>query len=210
MYGRKHILKEADEQNKEETGPHPAKVPKMSSTVIAEELPQLKGVSQQISSKNITVRTEKLNQSEDFKSNVDFLDYLRSYEIKNRRDASFIHRITRNCTKALMTFREEQTKIQISYKESNSDPKNDINRSDRAECSSINSPKKCSTAAHIPPIFQNRSQATEQFFKSIKNMNATEVIGVLKKIATSNPAFQGIHIPSIMKYLQETGRLKKS
>lgn len=33
MYGRKHILEEADEQNKEETGPYPAKVPKMSSTV---------------------------------------------------------------------------------------------------------------------------------------------------------------------------------
>ncbi|XP_075682923.1 uncharacterized protein LOC142651754 isoform X2 [Rhinoderma darwinii] len=215
MYGRKHIF-QADEQNEKEACPE-LKNPKMSSTVNPEELVQLKGESQQISSEhisdleNIIVKTEIQDQLEDFKANDDFLDYLRSFEIKNDRDASFIQEITKNCTNALMTFREEQTNTQVSSTiASSSHSKNIKNLSDKADFSTMSSQEKCFTSAQIPPMFQNTCEATETFFSSIKNMNASEVIEILKKIAATSPAFRGINIPSLIKYLKETGRLKNA
>ncbi|XP_056376840.1 uncharacterized protein LOC130273676 [Hyla sarda] len=200
MHGRKRILQDATEINEGKAGPNPAKVPKMSSTLFPEELPPPKGVLHRISPanksviENIMVNTEKLNQLMDFTTNNDFLNYLRSFQIKNDGDASFVQQITKNCTKALLKFREEQTKTQVfSTVASNTDSKND-NSSDKA----------------IPPMFQNTSDATDAFFNSIKNMNASEVIVILKKIAATNPAFRDINIPSLIKHLQETGRLKSS
>lgn len=55
-----------------------------------------------------------------------------------------------------------------------------------------------------------RADATEMFFNSIKNMEESEVGGILQKIAATNAAFRGINVPSVIKYLQATGRLKPS
>ncbi|XP_056376853.1 uncharacterized protein LOC130273677 isoform X2 [Hyla sarda] len=177
MHGRKRILQDATEINEGKAGPNPAKVPKMSSTVF----PPPKGVSQ-ISPENKSVMENNMVNTE------------RSFQIKNDGDASFVQQITKNCTKALLTFREEQAKTQVfSTVASNTDSKNDSS-SDKA----------------IPPMFQNTSEATDAFFNSIKNMNASEVIVTLKKIAATNPAFRDINIPSLIKHLQETGRLKNS
>ncbi|XP_044149903.1 uncharacterized protein LOC122938453 [Bufo gargarizans] len=193
MYGRKNISIEADAQNEKEADANQSKV---SSNLITEENSQLKGISHQISSERnsgigrIIEKTEKSNRLEAFKTNNDFLDYLRTFEIKNDGDASFIQQITKNCTNALMKFREDQTKTQVS--------------------STVTNNKKSFTSAQTPPIFQNTCEATEAFFNSIKNMNASEVVGILKQIAATNPAFRGINIPSLIKYLQETGRLKTS
>ncbi|XP_066435328.1 uncharacterized protein [Eleutherodactylus coqui] len=212
LHGRKRIL---DAENKKEDGPMPAKIPKMPSRVTPEELPPLKGASQQVSSEcksgkeNVIVKTEKTNQLSDFTTNNEFLDYLRSFEIRSDGDASFIQTITKNCTKALMKYREEQTNAQVSSTmTSNGDPKNNQNPSDKANFSTMNSPKESSASAQIPPIFQKSCDATEVFFNSIKNMDTSEVVNILNKIAATNPAFRGINIPSLIKYLQETGRLK--
>ncbi|XP_073534675.1 uncharacterized protein [Phyllobates terribilis] len=155
--------------------------------------------------------SKKLNQLQDFKTNDDFMDYLRKFEIKNDGDASFIQQITKNCTDALIKYREAQTKMQASSTlPSNSDPKSNKNPSGMAHLSSINLHKECLTPAQIPPIFQTKTEATDAFFKSIKNMDVSEVIVVLQRITATNPAFRGINIPSLMKYLQDTGRLKNS
>ncbi|MEE6513058.1 hypothetical protein FKM82_020497 [Ascaphus truei] len=46
------------------------------------------------------------------------------------------------------------------------------------------------------------------FFASIKNMEVPEVMATLNNIAATNPAFRGIHVPSLMRHLSESGRLK--
>ncbi|XP_069586649.1 uncharacterized protein [Ranitomeya imitator] len=153
----------------------------------------------------------KLNHLEGFKTIDDFMEYLRNFEIKNDGDASFVQQITKNCTNALMKYREEQTKTQTSSTlPSNSDPKRNKNPSDKARLSSINLHKESFTPAQIPSFLLNSSVATESFFQSIKDMDASEVSDVLKRITDTNPAFQGINIPSLIKYLQDTGRLKNS
>ncbi|XP_073443938.1 uncharacterized protein [Dendrobates tinctorius] len=153
----------------------------------------------------------KLNQLEVFKTNDDFMDYLRNFEIKNDGDASFIQRITKNFTDALIKYREEQTKTQASSTlPSNSDPESNKNPSDKTYLSSINLQKECLTPAQIPAIFQNQSETTDEFFKIIKNMDVSEVVVILKRITATNPEFQGINIPSLIKYLQDTRRLKNS
>ncbi|XP_073443936.1 uncharacterized protein [Dendrobates tinctorius] len=135
----------------------------------------------------------------------------RNFEIKNDGDASFIQRITKNFTDALIKYREEQTKTQASSTlPSNSDPESNKNPSDKTYLSSINLQKECLTPAQIPAIFQNQSETTDEFFKIIKNMDVSEVVVILKRITATNPEFQGINIPSLIKYLQDTRRLKNS
>ncbi|KAM4028047.1 uncharacterized protein ACNLHF_023572 isoform 3-T7 [Anomaloglossus baeobatrachus] len=214
-YGRKHILQVSDDQNERGDGSNPPEAPKKSSIATPKVIPPLKESQQSASQgtssiESIIGTSEKLNQL-DFKTNNDFLDYLRRFEIKNDGDAAFIQQITKNCTEALMKYREEQRKPQASSTlPSNNDPHSNKKPSDEANLSSISSPKECRTSAPILPIFQNTSDATEAFFKSIKNMNVSDVIVVLKRIAATNPAFRGINIPSLIKYLQDTGRLKNS
>ncbi|XP_073443937.1 uncharacterized protein [Dendrobates tinctorius] len=93
---------------------------------------------------------------------------------------------------------------------SNSDPESNKNPSDKTYLSSINLQKECLTPAQIPAIFQNQSETTDEFFKIIKNMDVSEVVVILKRITATNPEFQGINIPSLIKYLQDTRRLKNS
>ncbi|MEE6465504.1 hypothetical protein FKM82_006575 [Ascaphus truei] len=46
------------------------------------------------------------------------------------------------------------------------------------------------------------------FFASIKKMEVPEVVTTLNNIVATNPAFRGIHVPSLMRHLAESGRLK--
>ncbi|XP_073443825.1 uncharacterized protein [Dendrobates tinctorius] len=62
-----------------------------------------------------------------------------------------------------------------------------------------------------PPLFPiPRDDIVKTFFESIKNMEVTEVVTTLNKITTTNPAFKGIHVPSLVRYLTETGKLKST
>ncbi|MEE6513110.1 hypothetical protein FKM82_020570 [Ascaphus truei] len=64
-------------------------------------------------------------------------------------------------------------------------------------------------ARGFPPGFPlAKDKATANFFASIKNMEVPEVIATLNNIAATNPAFRGIHVPSLIRYLTESGRLK--
>ncbi|XP_063778858.1 uncharacterized protein LOC134927810 isoform X3 [Pseudophryne corroboree] len=58
------------------------------------------------------------------------------------------------------------------------------------------------------PVAQD--EITAQFFESIKTMDVSEVVSTLNKITTTNPAFKGIHVPSLVQHLTETGKLKSS
>ncbi|KAM4687325.1 uncharacterized protein O3C94_005899 [Discoglossus pictus] len=67
-----------------------------------------------------------------------------------------------------------------------------------------------SVAKPSDPIGFGDSKITEMFFNSIKNMDTSQVVEVFHKISATNPAFRGVNIPNMIKYLQETGRLKQS
>ncbi|XP_040289035.1 uncharacterized protein LOC121001875 isoform X3 [Bufo bufo] len=60
-----------------------------------------------------------------------------------------------------------------------------------------------------PPLFPiAKDDIVNKFFESIKNMEVAEVISTLTTITTTNPAFKGIHVPSLIRYLTEMGKLK--
>ncbi|XP_073534562.1 uncharacterized protein [Phyllobates terribilis] len=61
-------------------------------------------------------------------------------------------------------------------------------------------------APPVLPILKN--DVVKTFFESIKNMEVAEVVTTLNKITATNPAFKGIHVPSLVRYLTETGKLK--
>ncbi|KAM4027377.1 uncharacterized protein ACNLHF_023142 [Anomaloglossus baeobatrachus] len=61
----------------------------------------------------------------------------------------------------------------------------------------------------VPPLFPVANHdIMKTFFESIKNMEVSEVVTTLNKITATNPAFRGIHVPSLIRYLTETGKLK--
>ncbi|KAM5164428.1 uncharacterized protein ACMZJ9_006915 [Mantella aurantiaca] len=55
-----------------------------------------------------------------------------------------------------------------------------------------------------------KNDITDFFFRSIKDMDESEVVGVFQRIATTNPKFQGMDIPTVIRIVKESGRLKKS
>ncbi|XP_069814363.1 uncharacterized protein [Dendropsophus ebraccatus] len=62
-----------------------------------------------------------------------------------------------------------------------------------------------------PPLFPiAKDDPVSKFFESIKNMEVSEVASTLSKITATNPAFKGIHVPSLIRYLTETGKLKQT
>ncbi|XP_018123103.1 stress response protein NST1 [Xenopus laevis] len=69
-------------------------------------------------------------------------------------------------------------------------------------------PVNSSRAFFPPELNMPKDEATNAFFASIKNMEVSEVTSTLNAIATKNPAFRGIHVPSLVKYLNDTGKLK--
>ncbi|KAG8554814.1 hypothetical protein GDO81_003905 [Engystomops pustulosus] len=60
-----------------------------------------------------------------------------------------------------------------------------------------------------PPLFPiAKNDIMNKFFESLKTMEIPEVISTLNKITATNPAFRGMHVPSLVRYLTETGKLK--
>lgn len=57
------------------------------------------------------------------------------------------------------------------------------------------------------PAFPD-NETTAKFFDSIKNTDISEVIATLNRITTTNPAFKGVHVPTLIKHLGDTGKLK--
>ncbi|KAM5165266.1 uncharacterized protein ACMZJ9_007725 [Mantella aurantiaca] len=49
---------------------------------------------------------------------------------------------------------------------------------------------------------------TDFFFSSIKDMDESEVVGVFQRIATTNPEFRGMDIPTVIRILKDSGKLK--
>ncbi|XP_041422132.1 uncharacterized protein LOC108719050 isoform X6 [Xenopus laevis] len=140
-------------------------------------------------------------------------DEQKMFEIHNDEDASFICKIAKNFTTALVSYQEQEKKMKAS--QPSSDKSNQEHSKKPSADKTVSSPLTSSSSVFretssnpqsVPPT----NDATEVFFNSIKNMEASEVVGVFQKIAATNPAFKGIDIPSLMKYLQETGKLKNS
>ncbi|XP_075442213.1 uncharacterized protein LOC142487220 isoform X2 [Ascaphus truei] len=154
--------------------------------------------------------------ADEFRENAAFLDY-KTFEIKNDDDASFISKITRNFTKALVKYREE-CKKEVCSTPADSTVEEPINVSaaDRDVSSSSAFPTNVmheiplsatpNAAPHIPV---SKNEATELFFKSIKNMDSSEVVNIFQRVAATNPSFSGIDIPSLMTFLRVNGRLKR-
>ncbi|KAG8442653.1 hypothetical protein GDO86_011442 [Hymenochirus boettgeri] len=70
---------------------------------------------------------------------------------------------------------------------------------------------KDSPKVFFPPGFNlPKDEITTKFLQSIKNMEVSEVISSLNNIATKNPAFKGIHSPSLMNYLGENRKAETS
>ncbi|KAE8597507.1 hypothetical protein XENTR_v10016490 [Xenopus tropicalis] len=137
----------------------------------------------------------------------------KTFEIHNDEDASFICKITKNFTSALVNYQEQETKKKACQPSSDKNNKEHSKKpsADKPVFSPSASSSSLSTETYSnPPSIPPTNDATEVFFNSIKNMEASEVVSVFQKIAATNPAFKGIDIPSLMKYLQETGKLKNS
>ncbi|XP_030060862.1 uncharacterized protein LOC115471274 isoform X2 [Microcaecilia unicolor] len=70
------------------------------------------------------------------------------------------------------------------------------------------------TPGNIPFAFPNASkdknEAMSEFFNSIKDMEVSEVTATLNQIASTNPAFRGIDVSSVIRILVESGRLKSA
>ncbi|XP_075068833.1 uncharacterized protein LOC142158612 isoform X3 [Mixophyes fleayi] len=62
----------------------------------------------------------------------------------------------------------------------------------------------------LPGLPMANDDITAKFFESIKTMDVSEVISSLNSLTASNPAFKGINVPSLVRYLTETGKLKSS
>ncbi|KAM5165273.1 uncharacterized protein ACMZJ9_007736 [Mantella aurantiaca] len=60
-----------------------------------------------------------------------------------------------------------------------------------------------------PSIFP-RDDVTALFFESLKDMDISEVTSTLNKLTATNPAFQRIHVPSLVRYLMDTGKIRTS
>uniref|UniRef100_A0A8C5Q114 C2H2-type domain-containing protein n=1 Tax=Leptobrachium leishanense TaxID=445787 RepID=A0A8C5Q114_9ANUR len=59
----------------------------------------------------------------------------------------------------------------------------------------------------VKPVFPNNA-TTARFFDSIKNMEVSEVIAKMNRLAATNPAFKGVDVPTLIQHLRETGKLK--
>ncbi|XP_068092722.1 bromodomain-containing protein 4-like [Hyperolius riggenbachi] len=70
-------------------------------------------------------------------------------------------------------------------------------------------PQESNAPRTIPPFLTHaQNDITSKFFDSIKNMEVSEVVETLTKITATNPSFKGIHVPSLVQYLIDTGKLK--
>ncbi|KAM8967000.1 uncharacterized protein RCH25_025673 [Pelodytes ibericus] len=152
-----------------------------------------------------------------FQENEDFVDYLKMFEIKDDADATFIQKIIKNCTNALLRFREEQANketrseyaIGHSTAHSSTIPSTPSTTGKPLSTSSAIAPKPSSSSV-APVTYPIQNDATAFFFSSIKDMDSSEVISVFKKVAATNPAFRGIDIPNLMAYLRDNGKLKQT
>lgn len=157
-------------------------------------------------------------QELEFRTNEEFLKYLSNFVISNDEDAVFIQMINLNCIRAVTNFQVEETERQKTTYHS--------------ETPLVHTSR---TAQEIPHILENKTEShlwgsettmlkdtsnppsdsmpenevTDFFFSSIKNIDESEVVGVFQKIATTNPEFQGMDIPSVIRFLKNSGRLKK-
>ncbi|KAG8442628.1 hypothetical protein GDO86_011421 [Hymenochirus boettgeri] len=147
-----------------------------------------------------------------FRNNAEFFSYLKNFEIKSIEDASFICEITKNFTTALVNFQREEARNKMSRKPSNCTSqasfKNPLEESKVSPTSVSSNDITPGTSTDLKAIPPYADGAIDVFFNSIKNMEASEVHFVFQKIAATNPAFKGMDIPSLMKYLKETGKLK--
>ncbi|XP_053570341.1 uncharacterized protein LOC128660489 [Bombina bombina] len=54
------------------------------------------------------------------------------------------------------------------------------------------------------------SNPLEVFFNSVKDMEAPQVAAIFTKVVATNPSLKGIDVESVMKYLKDTGKIKRS
>lgn len=204
MYGKKEI-KEFDALISQ--APTPPKMAKSSSDPKTESdpAPDINGDDHARSLRRLERKGDDRQEETEFTGNGDFLDYLRKFRIRNGEDARIIKQIMLNCTQALVRFREEQAQPNVRWEEQ---AQPNVWRGEF-----LGGPPAATNQTDNGRVITGpgpRADATEVFFNSIKNMEESEVGGILQKIAATNAAFRGINVPSVIKYLQATGRLKPS
>ncbi|XP_040207287.1 uncharacterized protein LOC120937841 isoform X2 [Rana temporaria] len=157
-------------------------------------------------------------QDFEFRTNEEFFNYVSNFVISNDEDAVFIRTITQNCIRAMTNFQVEEAEWQKTTYHSET-PLAHTSRTtqeipdileNKTESHSWGSEMTLLKDTSNPPSeSMTKNEVTDFFFSSIKNMDESEVVGVFQKIATTNPEFQGMDIPSVMRFLKDSGRLNK-
>ncbi|XP_040207291.1 uncharacterized protein LOC120937843 [Rana temporaria] len=157
-------------------------------------------------------------QELEFRTNEEFFNYVSNFVISNEEDAVFIRTITQNCIRAMTNFEVEEAERQKTTYHSET-PLAHTSRTtqeipdileNKTESHSWGSEMTLLKDTSNPPSeSMPKNEVTDFFFSSIKNMDESEVVGVFQKIATTNPEFQGMDIPSVMRFLKNSGRLNK-
>ncbi|XP_040207289.1 uncharacterized protein LOC120937841 isoform X4 [Rana temporaria] len=157
-------------------------------------------------------------QELEFRTNEEFFNYVSNFVISNDEDAVFIRTITQNCIRAMTNFKVEEAERQKTTYHSET-PLAHTSRTtqeipdileNKTESHSWGSEMNLLKDTSNPPSeSMPKNEVTDFFFSSIKNMDESEVVGVFQKIATTNPEFQGMDIPTVMRFLKDSGRLNK-
>ncbi|XP_077341972.1 uncharacterized protein LOC143987248 [Lithobates pipiens] len=158
--------------------------------------------------------TQKL----EFRTNDEFLEYLANFVISDDEDVLFIRTITQNCIKALTSFQEEDAERQKTGHQPEA-PLEDTSRTAQEipgiledETESLQSGSETSLLkdnSNPPSDSIPKNEATDLFFNSIKNMDESEVVCVFQKLVATNPEFKDMDIPTVIRFLKDSGRLKK-
>ncbi|XP_040207292.1 uncharacterized protein LOC120937844 [Rana temporaria] len=152
-------------------------------------------------------------QELEFRTNNEFFGYFANFVISDDKDVVFIRTITQNCIKALKRFLEEEAK----RKKTGHQPKaslTDTSRTARETPGILKSHLSdfktilLEDNSNPPSDFTPKNEATDLFFNSIKNMDESEVVRDFQKLVATNPEFQGMDIPSVIRFLKDSGRLK--
>ncbi|KAM5164439.1 uncharacterized protein ACMZJ9_006925 [Mantella aurantiaca] len=157
-------------------------------------------------------------QELEFHTNHQFLEYLASFRIDDDQDAAFIQQIIQNCITALTRFQKECERLEITSQHETPSASASWTVPETSEVSVNEARSPSPDLETVLPVDNEdpslerlpKNQVTDFFCSSFKDMDETEVVGVFEKIATTNPEFQGMDIPTVIRILKDSGRLKKS
>ncbi|XP_040207290.1 uncharacterized protein LOC120937842 [Rana temporaria] len=157
-------------------------------------------------------------QELEFRTNEEFFNYVSNFVISNDEDAVFIRTITQNCIRAMTNFKVEEAERQkttyhsetpLAHTSRTAQEIPDILENKMESHSWGSKTTLLKDTSNPPSESMPKNEVTDFFFSSIKNMDESDVVGVFQKIATTNPEFQGMDIPTVIRFLKDSGRLNK-